>query len=159
VRLIDLLDAITKVADPPVQYSIEDYAVVLTLASSFSSENTAFVSRRPEAVPLAANTFMVSSNDFIIGVEKTFGVKIDMTQPHLLQRDLRQFLARLGINMDVSGKSAFYNDRNGILMVRATPADLELLAIAVATLGGTAGNPSPVTLSGSGDGEKAASVR
>ena len=34
IRLADVLDAIVKVADRPIKYSIEDYAVVFSLESA-----------------------------------------------------------------------------------------------------------------------------
>src|SRR5437867_5549274 len=51
VRLADLLDAIIKVADKPIKFSIEDYAVVFSLRSR-------------ETVPLFVRTFKVDPNTF-----------------------------------------------------------------------------------------------
>jgi len=48
-------------------------------------------------------------------------------------------LTQLGINMDVPGKAVFYNDLTGILMVRATFEDLEIVKAAIETLGGSTG--------------------
>jgi len=155
VRLIDVLDAITKVADRPIQYSIEEYAVVFTMASPSLADRAALASAQVGRVTLAANTFMVSSNDLILGAEKIFGVRIDTAHPGRMQSDLRQFLIRLGIDMDVRGKSVFYNDRSGILMVRATPADLELLTSAVNTLNGAAGGASQLPAGTRGTGGSA----
>jgi hypothetical protein len=44
----------------------------------------------------------------------------------------------LGINLEVPNKAVFYNGLTGVLMVRATPEDLELIQAAIETLGGRA---------------------
>ena len=49
---------------------------------------------------------------------------------------VRQLLLQLGVNMDAPNKAVFYNDLTGILMVRATPEELELVQAAIETLGG-----------------------
>jgi Flp pilus assembly secretin CpaC/tetratricopeptide (TPR) repeat protein len=63
VRLADVLDAITKTADPdhPIKYSILDYAVVFSL-------------RGNEPVPLETRTFHVDPNTFIQGLEGVVGM-------------------------------------------------------------------------------------
>ena len=63
VRLADVLDAITKTADPdhPIKYSILDYAVVFSL-------------RGNEPVPLEIRTFHVDPNTFIQGLEGVVGI-------------------------------------------------------------------------------------
>ena len=53
------------------------------------------------------------------------------------QGALRRLLSQLGVNMDVPGKTVFYNDLTGILMVRATFEDLEIVKAAIETLGGS----------------------
>ncbi len=63
VRLADVLDAITKSADPehPIKYSVLDYAVVFSL-------------RGNEPVPLEIRTFHVDPNTFIQGLEGVVGI-------------------------------------------------------------------------------------
>ncbi|MDW7980057.1 MAG: hypothetical protein RMH97_05775 [Verrucomicrobiales bacterium] len=56
VRAADVLDAITKTADQPIKYSIEDYAVV-------------FSAKRPEPEPLYIRTYRVDPNTFVQGLE------------------------------------------------------------------------------------------
>ena len=60
-------------------------------------------------------------------------------QAREIQNALRMLLAQRGINMNVPGKAVFYNDLTGIVMVRATFDDLEIVNAAIATLGGSAG--------------------
>ena len=38
VRLADLLEAVTKAANPPVRYSIEDYAIIFSLSPPETSQ-------------------------------------------------------------------------------------------------------------------------
>src|ERR1035438_925490 len=56
VRLVDVLDAIVLVADHPIKYSVEDYAIV-------------FSARGQDAVPLETRTFKVDPNTFYQGLE------------------------------------------------------------------------------------------
>jgi hypothetical protein len=56
VRLADVLDAIVLVADHPIKYSVEDYAIV-------------FSARGLEPVPLEMRTFKVDPNTFYQGLE------------------------------------------------------------------------------------------
>ena len=136
VRLIDVLNAITRVADPPLRFSIEDYAVVFSAGSPLSGAATPAGPVLADAAPLMVKTFTVNTNTFLAGVEKAFGVKLRAGFSDRL--DLRQFLAQLGINMSAPQKAVFYNELTGILMVRATPEDLVIVDAAIATLGGTA---------------------
>lgn len=129
VRFIDVLDAITKVADAPIRYAIEEYAVVISLDPSGGTPVT------PTAQsPLTVMTVHVGTNNVFSNVEKVFGVRISSQSASKMQNDLRQFLVRLGINMDVAGKTVFFNETTGVLMVRATPEELQLVNAAVETL-------------------------
>lgn len=56
VRLADVLDAIVLVADHPIKYSIQDFAVV-------------FSSKSAESAPLFMRTFKVDANTFFQGLE------------------------------------------------------------------------------------------
>ena len=56
MRLADVLDAIVKVADRPIKYSIEDYAIVFSLKAH-------------EATPLYVRTFKVDPNTFYQGLQ------------------------------------------------------------------------------------------
>ncbi len=56
VRLADVLEAITKVADKPIRFSIEEYAVI-------------FSQKPPEAAQLETRTFKIDPNTFLQGLE------------------------------------------------------------------------------------------
>ena len=60
VRLADVLDAIVKVADRPIKYSIEDYAVVFSLKGR-------------ENIPLYTRIIKVNPNTFVQGLESVVG--------------------------------------------------------------------------------------
>jgi general secretion pathway protein D len=60
VRLADVLDAIVKVADRPIKYSVEDYAVVFSLKGR-------------ESIPLYTRLIKVNPNTFVQGLESVVG--------------------------------------------------------------------------------------
>jgi beta-lactamase regulating signal transducer with metallopeptidase domain len=63
VRMIDVLDAITKVADKRIRYSIEDYAVSFRLAGN-------------EPTPLFSRTIKVDPTVFAQGLESVVGISV-----------------------------------------------------------------------------------
>jgi len=64
ITLRQALDAITKVADKPIKYSVEDYAII-------------FSPKAPETPPLYTRTYKVDPNTFLQGLQgvviQTFG--------------------------------------------------------------------------------------
>lgn len=202
VRLKDVLDAMTRVSEQPIRYSVEDYGVLFSPAGPMPAL-TAAANHPPEPARLQVRTFKVDTNTFLAGLESAFGVTVpraegqtassaekkaaikatkaqedlkraeelyaqktlseqevrkarydlDMAQAELeearaqkgsgqfasardIQNGLRQLLLQLGINMDVPNKAVFYNELTGIVMVRATSEDLEVVQAAIETLGG-----------------------
>ena len=147
VTMKDVLDAIVKVADNPIEYSLEDYAVVF--------------SPRPEAVsglaprpaqnvlePLTARTFKVDTNTFVAGLESAFGIQIDGSakggsRARKIQTALNELLTQLGISLG-GNKSVFYNELTGVVMVRATDKELHVVRAAIETLGGMVYEQGPV---------------
>jgi len=138
VRLSDVLDAITKVADHPIKYTVEDYGVVFSLDQSKIS-GPSFSLPAPEQ--LYVQTFKVDTNTFVAGLEAAFGIRVAQfggpAGPNHIQGALRELLTKLGVNVDTQNKSIFYNQLTGILMVRGTQEDLSLVQAAIETLGGT----------------------
>lgn len=141
VRLKDVLDAMARVADPPIRYSVEEYGIVIS-----PGPGPAYL---PVPVPLAGGepprlhvrTFQVDTNTFLAGLSGVFGIEMprgneEATSARAVQHALRQALQQLGITMDVPNKAVFYNERTGIVMVRATEEDLEVVQAAIETLGG-----------------------
>ncbi|HWY76035.1 MAG TPA: M56 family metallopeptidase [Verrucomicrobiae bacterium] len=138
VRLCDVLDAITKVADHPIKYTVEDYGVVFSLDQSKIS-GPSFSMPAPEL--LFVQTFKVDTNTFLAGLDATFGIRVAQfggpAGPNNIQGALHELLTKLGVNVDAQNKSIFYNQLTGILMVRGTQEDLNLVQAAIETLGGT----------------------
>ena len=64
LRMSDVLDAITKVADQPIKYTIEDYAVV-------------FSPKPVEAVALYTKVFKVDPNTFVQGLENVTSLELN----------------------------------------------------------------------------------
>ncbi|HKS35985.1 MAG TPA: hypothetical protein VJW76_02260, partial [Verrucomicrobiae bacterium] len=150
VRLKDVLDAVVKVADKPLEYSVEEYGVVFSANSESPGGSIPAQPPFGASMPLEVRTFRVETNMFLAGLENAFGIKLEEITPtrpstekgwksREVQSALRKLLTQLSINMDVPGKSVFYNDLTGIVMVRATREDLEIVRAAIETLGGTGG--------------------
>jgi len=204
VRLKDALDAIVKVADRPIQYSVEPYGVVISQDRD-ASQHASVQPSPAETTMLQVRTFKVDTNIFLAGVERAFGISLgsgsgadnfdaekirirleqaekdvkrvarnvetglvptddlekakltrdllaldlkqvesgrgkavpeSKTQTHEIQNALRRLLTQLGINMDLPSKAVFYNELTGIVMVRASFEDLEIVKAAIETLGG-----------------------
>ena len=126
IRLADVLDAIVLVADRPLKYSIQDFAVV-------------FSAKGPETPQLFMRTFRIDPDTFYRELEN-----IDVSKfatpasvnivshahgpngtPSTVARD---FFDWLGINfLAPPGKSVFFNDRLGVLFVKATEDDLDII--------------------------------
>jgi len=191
VRLADVLDAIIKVADHPIKYSIEDYAVVFSVKSR-------------DATPLFVRVFKVDPNTFYQGLEGVIAFPFgssqsgtsgggggstggggssgggqsgqggELTVPRVqlaaggisgggggggglssgggsgqgggianVTRTNRQetamvlvrdFFTTLGVSLIEPGKSVFFNEREGSLLVRASAQDLDIIEQAMQIL-------------------------
>jgi hypothetical protein len=136
VTLKDLLDIIVKTADRPIQYSIEDYAVV------FAPKWETKVSEGD----LHVSIFKVEQQALIDGLEGAFGTKVGVlaqepgARSRQFQTALKGFLAVLGIPAE-GGRSIFFNEGTGMVMARASQDELEVIRAAMLTLGGTDTGP------------------
>jgi len=138
VTMADVLDAIVRVADRPIQYAIEDYAVIFSLRADGN-----FIPPRTERAvgpaPLAVRTFHVDTNTFVGGLESAFGIKLDTkkgeSQSRKIQSGLKELLAQLNVTMD-GNKAIFYNELTGTVMVRVAAEDVDVIQAAIETLGG-----------------------
>jgi len=154
VTMKDVLDAIVKVADKPIEYSLEDYAVVFSPRPE-AAGGLPMLGRTGQAFqePIEVRTFRVDTNTFLAGLESAFGIKIEESingktgaRAGRVQPALRELLAQLGITLEGT-RSVFYNELTGIMMVRATVRELDVVRAAIETLGGQtyaeASNRSP----------------
>jgi hypothetical protein len=139
VTMADVLDAIVRVADHPIQYAVEDYAVIF----SFRPDGNLMPPRSDRAVgpaPLAVRTFHVDTNTFVAGLESAFGIKLDTkgkgdSQSRKIQSGLKELLAQLNVSME-GNKAIFYNELTGTVMVRVAAEDVDVIQAAIETLGG-----------------------
>jgi type II secretory pathway component GspD/PulD (secretin) len=198
IRLADVLDAIVKVADRPLKYSIEDYAIVFSLKAR-------------EATPLYIRNFKVDPNTFYQGLQGVgafvFGESMNVGQSQgggsfggssggggmgggmsqnqnsisgsivakisvaggqvmggrnggggmqgsggssgglafvtstndmaSVSHAAINYFSALGVDLDPTrnpGKALFFNDRQGMLIVRATLQDLDMIEAAIQVL-------------------------
>ena len=105
IRLADLLDAIVLVADHPIQYSILDDGIV-------------FSTRGSNPAPLETRTFKVDATVFLAALQKQTGLQTNVSAA------LNRLLSNVGVDLSPP-KSIFYNNRLGMLFVRATGQDLD----------------------------------
>ncbi|PYM11275.1 MAG: hypothetical protein DME18_14415 [Verrucomicrobia bacterium] len=126
IRLVDLLEVITKVADKPIRYSVEQYAVI-------------FSKKTPEAAPLETRTFRVDPNTFRQALQSVGLSPLDITGvtrtnlTQTIQDTVRLFFTAAGINV-LPPNAIFFNDRTGVLLVRATAQELDAVQKAIETL-------------------------
>jgi hypothetical protein len=130
IRLIDLLEVIRRVADQPIEYTIHEYGV------TFSAAPTPGMAVIPEAVhPTIARTFKIDPQVFFPAIQRTFGINIKTSGVEGIRSGLAQFLAALGIDIHGPNRAVFYNDLNGVLLVRASEEEMLLIDAAMQTLG------------------------
>jgi beta-lactamase regulating signal transducer with metallopeptidase domain len=141
VRLIDALNAIKRVADQPITYTVEGYAVVFSLDSEaiYSNLGLAYTPRPPPPVVQAfTRSFKLDTNTFFVSVKKMLGRQIEPASERVGE-DLRQDIFPLcGVKWNATENIAFYNPRTGVLLVRASQEDLDTIRAVIETLGGTA---------------------
>jgi type II secretory pathway component GspD/PulD (secretin)/tetratricopeptide (TPR) repeat protein len=205
IRLADALDAIVKVAEKPIKYSIEDYAVV------FSLKTTELDATGRPVRPLFVRSYRVDPNTFYQGLQSVgayvFGESINVgqntggsigggtggggstgggqgqgtisgaiisrissapggvtggrsgggqqqgggqggtggglsfiTRTNLMETvsvAARTYFETLGVDLDPirnPGKALFFNDRLGMLLVRATMEELDIIEAAIDAL-------------------------
>jgi beta-lactamase regulating signal transducer with metallopeptidase domain/type II secretory pathway component GspD/PulD (secretin)/HEAT repeat protein len=109
-RLKDVLDAVVKAADKPIQYSIEDYAVVFSPKAERVAE------------PLFVRTFKVDTNVFLANLRQQSGVTVT-NDAELISLTLRKLLSDAGVELQPP-QSLYFNSR-GMLFARATLHDLD----------------------------------
>lgn len=149
VSLDDALDAIASGADRPIHFVIEDGVVIFT--------------HGPKPETLYTRVFKVDPKRFMENVEAMAGIaKPDEDKPKLNEKSedmnpdgirfvtrtnsvseaaawVRTVFSDAGVKLEndqgkPSGTQVFFNDRNGVLMVRATLKDMEIIETVVEIL-------------------------
>jgi hypothetical protein len=163
VRMIDALDAITRVADRPIKYSLEGYAVVFSAGSADAplglppqpglalaeppvgrvgvavrGSGMAPGHFQPMPQPLQTRAFKLP-RQFFAGAEKTFQTKINTQSPEHVCAALAEVFTKAGVR---KAPTLLYNEisdptGNASLLVRATPEDMEVIQATVEFLGGS----------------------
>ncbi|MGD0087279.1 MAG: M56 family metallopeptidase [Verrucomicrobiota bacterium] len=105
VSLSDALDAVISGASRPVEYSIHEDGIVFSEGAS----DTALLFKR---------TFYVNPRVFLANLQKQTGPQTNIAFA------VSQLLSKAGVEL-VPPKAIFYNDRLGMLFVRATQRDLD----------------------------------
>jgi len=147
VKLRHVLDAITKVTDKPLQYAIEDYAVVIT-------------QRAPGPPQLFTRTFRVDPSTFLKMMCQAMGDFVGgVVVPTNHNETVQSFFRLAGVDLPTTTgqgggfpgssspsvtlpsqdlanarKAVFFNDRTGVLFVRATLEDIDIIEQALQVL-------------------------
>jgi hypothetical protein len=120
VRLIDLVDAISKVAETPIKYSVIDYAVV-------------FAQRRNEPEQLFTRTFKVDPHNLLQVLERIRLSPSHENRETNVAAALRSYLLESGVNF-TNGRALFYKEQTGLLLARATLSELDVTEQAILKL-------------------------
>jgi beta-lactamase regulating signal transducer with metallopeptidase domain len=81
VRLKDVIDAITKVAEQPLHYDVEDYGVVFSAGLAPARPATSVVSSQATDLSrLRVRTFRVDTNTLVAGLESAFRISLPRHQ-------------------------------------------------------------------------------
>ncbi len=103
--LHDVLDAVVLVADRPIKYSVEDYAVV--------------ISPVPQPPMLEERVFKVDPRIFAAHLRSILDL-----QTSNVPEMAKSLFSKLGVDLTAPGRSVAYNDL-GLLFVKATASELD----------------------------------
>ncbi|HXR08108.1 MAG TPA: hypothetical protein VN765_12305 [Candidatus Acidoferrum sp.] len=124
VTLLEALDAICQVADQPLSYIVGDYSV--------------WFSVKPPGIPsMETRLFQVDPSTFIQrlqGLVSSLANAGDSFATNASSWDnsmVTRYFTSLGVNLTYHGAFAFFNPRNGDVVVRATMQDLDRVAQAI----------------------------
>jgi len=157
VRLVDVLDAIVRVADRPIQYTVEGYAVVFTLdGSRINSMNLGMPVPPPPVAParpaLQTRAFKVDTNAFFRGLEQMFfHTPLPVGAADTGDALRLGVFPRIGVELK-SPSFVLYNPITGMLLIRARQEDMEGIQAVLESLGGTPSATTESSAVGSGEG-------
>ncbi len=127
VTFQQLLDAIVLVADRSIKYSVEDYGVVFSAKPS-----------GPEPPILETRVFKVDPNTFYTALlTNALRNHLNM-QTNTILTDAESLFNQLGVDLTTSGRSIAFNDKLGLLFVRATASEMDTLERVIQALNQTA---------------------
>ncbi len=124
VPLIDVMDAMVILATDSetnrLKYSIEDYGVVFSVKTNGTG-----------LPPLEMRVFKVDTNAFLAAVRDYTNMKVSDAAK---TPDLLKFFSVIGLDLTAHGRSIAFNDRLGLLFVKATPSELDTIESVVQAL-------------------------
>ena len=148
----EVLDAMVMTADHPIKYVIADYGIIFSASATnaepliegvFPVDTSTFI-RNLESVPGSGGTniptvdFTPGTGQIRTALNQDGGEGVQSIVPKRRLRSLSQlvvdYFADLGIRLNMAGKTVFFNDRLGLLTVRATRADLDAIERAIDVL-------------------------
>jgi beta-lactamase regulating signal transducer with metallopeptidase domain len=138
VSLHDLLDAIVSAADHPIKYSVEDFGVVISPKVPtppqlemrvFKIDMNAFVAGVRNIVSGNVIVFRADTNSFASGLR---GVR--NLQPNDVVTMAQNLFNQLGVDLSAPGRAIAFNDRLGLLFVRATPSEMDTVERVIESL-------------------------
>ncbi|HXJ60549.1 MAG TPA: M56 family metallopeptidase [Verrucomicrobiae bacterium] len=142
VRLVDVLDAITRVTPDPVYYVVEEYAVVFTFDPPSPPQPPFAVAEAPPGSGpgpvgpgLKLRAFKLKKATVVNSMEVAFGISMDNTA------DLAQILRdklfpKVGVHLDKPDRAMFFNELTSTLLVRASEDELAGVAATIEMLTG-----------------------
>ncbi len=129
VRLIDVLRALTLSASVPIQFTVEDYAVVF---AHKPPRHATLVTRVLRTNPERLSTGLESTQR-ILGKTNGLASAEVHAAPPTIQEKVRQFFQDLGVSL-LPPNALFFNTRLGLLMVRAPMDEIEIVENAIEVL-------------------------
>jgi beta-lactamase regulating signal transducer with metallopeptidase domain/type II secretory pathway component GspD/PulD (secretin) len=126
VPLIAILDSIAT--NNSLQYTIEEYAVVFSFKDERAPMYTRIYHVNSDAILKAVESY---ANAIVLNPKEPLSTNFSLGD-YKLQMALREFLSHSGLDFSPTnpaniGKSIFYKERKGILMVHSTSQDLDLI--------------------------------
>ncbi|HEV2694504.1 MAG TPA: M56 family metallopeptidase, partial [Verrucomicrobiae bacterium] len=124
MTVADILDEVVKAAGPGVKYSISD-------------DGVQFSARKPDdAVMLMTRTYKMDTQVYVAAL-KSMGMDIigGTNSSKQISEASRKFFANLGVDLEKpAGKAIFFNDKNGLLFVKAAQPDQDIIERAIQAL-------------------------
>jgi Zn-dependent protease with chaperone function len=117
LRMIDVLNAVVMSADRPIKFTVEEFAVV-------------FSARAPEPEHLQTRVFRLNPNTFDRMKAAHTNAPIPggavTNEMSVVNRVVRDYFEAAGVSLQAP-KMIYFNERTGMLMIKATLEDLEII--------------------------------
>jgi type II secretory pathway component GspD/PulD (secretin) len=141
VNAEEVLNIVMKIADQKIKFSIEDFGVVISPkgneptplhARFFQMDSNAFqrlLKSTPRAFSFVSPNTRSGRGGLGSGANGTNGVRFltGDTRATEVIPNLQNWFKSMGVDLADPGKAVFYSDRKGMLMIRATLEDLNVI--------------------------------